>query len=258
MLQRWRHARRLALIRRHAIDEPLWQGLLQQFPFLPNHPRLRELSSLFLAHKEFSTTHGLELTDEMALAVAAQASLPLLGMSLRDAARDPLTAKRSAPDAAGVMHHWQEALSGEAMDGGPLSLSWLEVSQAAEDAATGINLVVHEFAHVLDMAHGHANGVPALDADFPRSGGGAGGQSPYAHWQNTLTAAFEDLCDRWAQAERFGGVEPLIDSYATTAPEEFFAVTSEAHLVQPERLSADLPSLVPLYEALYQTPMWRR
>ena len=44
--------------------------------------RLRELTSLFIAKKEFSTAHELELTDAMTVAIAAQACLPVLNLSL--------------------------------------------------------------------------------------------------------------------------------------------------------------------------------
>src|SRR6185503_12151594 len=49
--------------------------------------------------------------------------------------------------------------AGEAMPGGPVVLSW--------DAMTNdpaMNVVLHEFAHKLDMLNGAADGVPPLHA----------------------------------------------------------------------------------------------
>ena len=66
-----------------AIDAPLWLTALAPYPFLTalslaEQARLRALAALFLQRKEFSGAHGLEVSDAMALQIAAQACLPLL------------------------------------------------------------------------------------------------------------------------------------------------------------------------------------
>jgi Mlc titration factor MtfA (ptsG expression regulator) len=87
-LSRWFDARRRdKALRAFAIDDTLWQATLDGLPFLAHLDaadlaRLRELTSLFIAQKEFSTAHDLELTDRMIVAIAAQASLPVLNLSL--------------------------------------------------------------------------------------------------------------------------------------------------------------------------------
>ena len=78
--QRWRAARTLE---RRAIPDALWQATLARFPFLTRRSaadlvRLRELATLFLAQKEFTGAGGLQVTDEMAVAIAAQACVPVL------------------------------------------------------------------------------------------------------------------------------------------------------------------------------------
>ena len=65
------------------IPDALWQSTLQDFAFLPAEPpalarRLRTMSAEFLANKEFFGAHGLQVTDAMAVAIAAQACLPVL------------------------------------------------------------------------------------------------------------------------------------------------------------------------------------
>src|SRR6202453_1876930 len=87
-LTHWFDARRRErALRNHPIDDALWQATLAGLPFL-NHleaadlVRLRELSSLFIAQKEFSTAHELELTDAMTVAIAPQACLPGLNLGL--------------------------------------------------------------------------------------------------------------------------------------------------------------------------------
>ena len=81
---RWRDKRTLA---QRAIPDALWQLTLLRFPFLSRRSaadiqRLRELATLFLADKEFAGAHGLRVDDEMAVAIAAQACLPVLRLGL--------------------------------------------------------------------------------------------------------------------------------------------------------------------------------
>ena len=44
------------------------------------------------------------------------------------------------------------------MSGGPVMLAWRDVDEAGESAADGYNVVVHEFAHVIDMRGGVTGG----------------------------------------------------------------------------------------------------
>ena len=129
-----------------------------------------------MARKEFHGAGGLLVTDAMAVAVAAQACLLLVGLA---SDKDPaaalawyddfvgivlhpgeVLARREIADEAGVVHAWSEALTGEAMEGGPVMLSWADVADAGTSAAAGYNVVMHEFAHKIDMADGYADGVP--------------------------------------------------------------------------------------------------
>ena len=69
-------------------------------------------------------------------------------------------ARREIEDEDGVVHAYDEVLAGEAMSGGPVMLSWRDVADAGESAADGYNVVIHEFAHVIDMRDGvTADGV---------------------------------------------------------------------------------------------------
>jgi Mlc titration factor MtfA (ptsG expression regulator) len=160
------------------ISAPLWLETLQRYPFLralPLHDqaKLRALSALFLHHKEFHGAHGLAVTDAMAIDIAAQACLPLLHWG--DAAKalrwydDFVTivvhpreavARRQVTDEAGVVHEHTQVLLGEAMERGPVMLSWEHVANATENTARGHNVVVHEFVHKLDMKNGEPNGCP--------------------------------------------------------------------------------------------------
>jgi len=224
-LRRWRNARTLE---RRAIPDALWQLTLARFPFLrlpiqSDAIRLREMTTLFLAKKEFTGAHGLEVNDDMAVAIAAQACLPVLnlGLSWYDGFigivvhTDAVVAQREVEDESGVVHRFEEELTGEAMQGGPVMLSWRDVVEAGESADAGYNVVIHEFAHVLDMHNGHADGVPALPD-----------RSAQDRWLDVLTAEYDTFCSALE-----AGQDTFLDPYAAEAPEEFFAVASEAFFV---------------------------
>jgi Mlc titration factor MtfA (ptsG expression regulator) len=251
----WQRQREQRALQRRAIPDDLWKRTLVRYPFLRRQDRaeadeLRRLTSLFLDRKEFHPVGGLRLTDMMAVTIAAQAVLPVLKLGLK--AYDgfvgivvhpaPVRATREQPDDSGVVHAWEEELSGEAMEGGPVMLSWHDVRQAGASAAAGYNLVIHEFAHVLDMADGSADGVPPLPPDI----------AP-AEWQRVLTAEFEGFVAAVEAAEAEDREpECVIDPYGASAPEEFFAVASEAFFVSAARLQAEHPLLYALFSRFYR------
>jgi Mlc titration factor MtfA (ptsG expression regulator) len=242
--RRWRAAREAAAVARRPVPDALWRRTLKRFPFLPRgdaqgEAELRRLTSLFLDRKEFTGAHGLVVTDDIAVAVAAQACLPVLALGLEPYESfvgiviHPAQARvrRSVPDEDGVVHEYEEVLSGEAVQGGPVMLSWRDVRSAGPKAALAYNLVVHEFAHVLDMADGLPDGVPVLPTSIAR-----------AAWVQTLGRAYEAFCER-VEAD-----EPTsLDPYGAQAPDEFFAVASEAFFVAPAAMRDEHPEL---YEML--------
>jgi Mlc titration factor MtfA (ptsG expression regulator) len=72
------------------INDALWQGAIAPMAFLTRLPvadqaRLRRLSEGFLRRKEFHGLAGLQVTDEMAVQIAAQACRPLLHLGPPDA-----------------------------------------------------------------------------------------------------------------------------------------------------------------------------
>ncbi|MCA0175299.1 MAG: zinc-dependent peptidase [Proteobacteria bacterium] len=229
-LRAWHEARTVA---RFAIADPLWAAVERHYPFIgqrsaADRAELRRLVSLFLARKEFSGAHGLVVTDAMAVAIAAQACLPVLhlGLSAYDGFvgivvhPGAAVARREVRDEAGLVHQYDEPLAGEAMAGGPVMLNWPDVAAAGASAANGYNVVIHEFVHVLDMAHGLADGYPvALPA------------AQRARWAQVMRRSYGRL-----RHMVNAGVEPWLDAYGAQAPEEFFAVAAESFFVSPHTL----------------------
>lgn len=244
-LQAWRLRREARALARREIPEALWAITLARLPFLARRSasdlaQLRRLSSLFLDQKEFSGAGGLSVSDEMALSIAAQACLPVLhlGLSAYDGFvgivvhPDEVLAKREYMDDDGVVHAYDELLSGEAMAGGPVMLSWRDVAQAADPLADpeldgAYNVVIHEFAHVLDMADGLADGVPPLASPAEREA-----------WLAVLVPAYQGFCDAVDRGRR-----TVLDPYGAEGVEEFFAVAAESFFVTPEAMQQAHPAL---------------
>lgn len=236
------------------IPETLWNNTLLHYPFLARRPvadhiQLRELVSKFMAHKEFTGAHGLVITDAMAVTIAAQACLPVLHLGLRwyDDFRGivvhpgAMLARRQTTDQAGVVHHYSEALLGEAMERGPVTLSWQDVAAAGELAEHGHNVVIHEFIHKIDMRDGAADGCPPLPS-----------RAAHAAWHAVMQPAYDAFCEQVAMAKRFGGQPPWLDAYGATAPAEFFAVACEAYFVNRERFTQDFAALTVLFDRFFK------
>lgn len=249
LLRRLRERRDDAAVARRPIPDDLWKRTLGRYPFLKRRDpetaaTLRRLTSLFLDRKEFSAQPGVRLTDHVAVAVAAQACLPILRLGLEAydgfvgivLHPDQVVARRSTVDEDGVVHEYDELLSGEAMEGGPVMLSWQDVRAAGRSAADAYNVVIHEFAHVLDMADGIADGVPLLPHDLPRS-----------NWIAVLDADYEAFCRR-VDAEE----DTALDPYGAQSPDEFFAVASEAFFVAPEAMKKEHPVLYGVFVRYYR------
>ena len=59
----------------------------------------------------------------------------------------------------------EDWLAGESWQAGRVILSWPDTVQGAREDRDGYNVVIHEFAHKLDMENGNADGYPV-----PRNG----------------------------------------------------------------------------------------
>jgi MtfA peptidase len=249
MIGAWRRFRESRTLKRRAIPDALWNLTLARFPFLGRRDaesleQLRRLSTLFLAEKEFSGAQGFEVTDQVAVAIAAQACVPVLQLGLHWYAQfigivvhpDEVRVRREVMDDLGIVHRYTEVLSGEAMEGGPMMLSWRDVESAGDSDEWAYNVVIHEFAHVIDMRDGAADGVPPL-LDRPAR----------AAWLEVLNAEF-DAFQRRVEADE----ETVLDPYGASGPDEFFAVASESFFVLPRAMLAEHPALYDLLRGFYR------
>ena len=238
------------------IDAALWRQATAPWLFMrglsrEEDERLRALCGEFLAAKHFTGVHGLEVSREMQVEIAAQACILVLELGARwyegwsevIVYPSQFAPQREIVDEAGVVHLTNDPMAGEAWLGGPVVLSYEDVALTADEGArvAGYNVVIHEFAHKLDMRNGDPNGFPPLHA----------GMSARA-WKAAFTEAFEDFCARVDAADALpehrvqDALDELpIDPYAAESAGEFFAVASEAFFETPELLA-------PAYPAVYE------
>jgi MtfA peptidase len=245
-LRQWREQRTL---RERPIPDALWAHTLARYPFLSaldagDAQELLKLSTLFLARKEFSGAGGLQVTDEMAVAVAAQACLPVLKLGLHwydgfvgiVMHPDDVVARREVTDEDGIVHSYDEELAGEAMDGGPMTLTWRSVAEGGDTAEEAFNVVIHEFAHVMDMRGHGPDGMPPLPRHIDPT-----------HWARVMEAAYARLTRRLDAGE-----STVIDPYGEASPSEFFAVACEAFFVAGAALRDDEPYVYELLREFFQ------
>jgi len=235
MIWSFRRWRRQRLLQRRRLPEPAWSQVLAQVPVLAGlstaeRDDLAAMALLFLYEKHICGVQGLVVTEALRLRLAAQASLPILALGIdwyrgfRTVLVYPsgFVVRHQILDDAGVVHEVVDELSGEAWDQGPVILS----ADGLSDGDGG-NLVVHEFAHKLDMLNGAANGMPPLHA----------GMSP-RQWSEAFAAAYEELGELEAL-----GLDLPVDDYALESPAECFAVFSEAFFAAPVRLQQAFPAV---------------
>jgi Mlc titration factor MtfA (ptsG expression regulator) len=268
--------RKLLHLNKPLIPDELWQTCIARFPFIrtladDDLQRLKLLSEELLHTKTITGAGGLEITDEIAVTIVAQAALLVLNLTL-DLYKDmpgivvypsAFMVPRQQRDAAGVVHEWREALAGQAMSaGGTIALSWEDIISGADFWARR-NVVIHEFAHKIDMERGNPNGCPPFLVNYHDG-------MQVRIWQQVFSAAFNDFSHRVhgfqhalpamhdTQMDFLHHLhEPVrrplpLDPYASTNPAEFFAVASEVFFVAPAQLIADYPQVYHLLARYYR------
>ena len=233
--------RRERAIASHALPDAEWHAALHELPFLDHYDavtlaRLRELTTLFLVEKSIvsgatSGEYKLDVTPHMRILIAAQACLLIVGrdatvmeaMTDYDGWENVVVYPGDFPrtydfeDEAGVVHHLDEPIAGESWVDGPVLLSWPAVEAGYDES--GMALVIHEFAHKIDMLDGEVDGIPPLRG------------AARATFKTTLQAAYADFCRRVDEGEN-----TAIDPYAAELIDEFFAVSCEVFFAEPELL----------------------
>ena len=201
--------------------------------------RLEGLVVAFLEEKQFVGCNGLEVTDEMRAAIAAQACLLLLGRRpgrVYDELQSILVypgafrVEDEVHDEYGLVTRRRRDLAGEAWDSHRIILSWEDIAEAAGRPAEGYNVVLHEFAHHLE-----AEGLGLADTT----------RDPAA-WHAGLVEEFEAL-----REDVELGKDTWLDPYGAEDESEFFAVVTEEFVECPVDLREAHPRLYGLMRDFY-------
>jgi Mlc titration factor MtfA (ptsG expression regulator) len=207
--------------------------------------RLREYIRVFVAEKAFLGCAGLEITDEIKVTVAANACVLLLGVPHLDVFPrlveiivypHSLTDTVEAVGPDGRRYRIRESRAGEAWRRGPVLLAWNTVRRSVASPHDGYNVLFHEFAHVLDMQGGSADGMPPLES-----------KAGYEAWETVFYREFDDF----VEASRRGR-STFIDPYGADHPAEFFAVATEHFFEQARHLKKHHPELYGLLAGFYR------
>jgi Mlc titration factor MtfA (ptsG expression regulator) len=230
----WLHDHR----RKEILETPFplpWRAILQDrvvhYSYLDSGEKttLEQLIQVFSAEKKFEGCSGLEITDEIRVIISAEACILLLGLEHHNLYPDLLSilvypsTVVVPPTRTGIftqnplIAHQETPIYGQAMQHGPVVLVWDEVVRSARHPETGHNVVYHEFAHLLDMASGRANGTPRLHS-----------REEYQSWAQICTREFNEL-----RRDSEHGSKTFLDPYGALNEAEFFAVATEFFFDKP-------------------------
>jgi Mlc titration factor MtfA (ptsG expression regulator) len=250
-----RRARAASRMRKYRIPEMRWRAALSRVNVLQRltpaeQHRLRELAGEFLHVKAFSGAGGLVVDDEMRTLIAAQACLLILELdsSYYDGWHeiiiypDSFVVRRDEVDANGLVHEAHRILGGEAWGQGPVILSWADAHPDNHAQPRTSNVILHEFAHKLDMLNGAANGMPPLHKEMQQE-----------TWTRVFQHAYDEL-----ERRREHHQHSCIDSYALENPAEFFAVSTETFFENPHCIFQSDPALYEQLRQFYRQDPLRR
>jgi hypothetical protein len=124
----------------------------------------------------------------------------------------------------GIYADGDDPIIGEAFHRGPVMVSWDAAAFQSRNPQLGENVLLHEFAHRLDMLDGLSDGTPPLrDAE--------------------AMAEWVEVCTRTLRVLRAHEEPSVLRSYAATNPAEFFAVATEVFFTRPAALREENAAL---------------
>ncbi|MBA2113716.1 M90 family metallopeptidase [Bremerella alba] len=241
MLFSWFKSRSRRRIKEAAFPEPWRQILvdnLWQYARLTSDEKtsLHQSMAVLLQEKNWEGCNGFHVDEETKVLVAAQVGLLTLG--LEDEYFDNVlsiliypTAYRATSQSspgAGIIIEGQSDRLGEAWYRGPVILTHPDIVDGAQSTHGGRNLVMHEFAHQIDMLNGRvADGIPPIDS-----------HEEVERWNHCFEHTYQQLVE---DCQR--GRSALVDCYGATNKAECFAVLSETFFQQPQRIAQNDPDM---------------
>ncbi len=223
-----------ALVAQHLAVWPLLDEGEQQ--------RMLQITDELLSRKRWEAARGFTVDDTVRVVIAAQAALLVLNLStdhyrqVSGIVVHPSTLMTSGArpgPSLGTVTSDPQAVLGLAQDRhGPVVIAWDQALAGARSDEPGHNVVLHEFAHKLDMLDGSIDGTPLVPRDLR------------ADWIRVCTSVYADLVA--------GRPRPPMRWYGATNPGEFFAVATEVFFEQSVDLAAYEPELYDVLARFYR------
>jgi len=185
----------------------------------------------FIYEKKFISKY-LNLTEEMKILVAFYACLPTIAFknfcypSLKYIYIYPHTIIKDHINQNGIVKK-EILISGEAV-GESVIIAWDEAKKDIFKYKKR-NVILHEFAHELDYEEGIFDGIPIF-----------------------ATVDYENFVSILKRCFKKASKERILDGYAFTNYQEFFAVTTEYFFLRPKTLQIHYPKLFEEYKKIYK------
>ena len=206
--------------------------------------KLQDVTRILIAEKSWEGCGGLTLTEEIQVVIAGQAALLVLGFeddyypNVETILVYPqgFLVKTYKRGVGGVLAEETVPYAGEAALQGPVVISWADARQGGREWRDGRNVVLHEFAHKLDMRDGAADGTPYLNDAVQVEA-----------WARVMSTEYQSLLDA------LGTGEPtLLDAYGATNAAEFFAVATECFFEKARAMQRDHTELYAVLRDYYR------
>lgn len=207
--------------------------------------KLKQSIQIIVAEKHWEGCGGLRIDDEHRVTIAAQ--IARLTLYFPDDYFDDIQSVLVYPAAyvaksedrlpGGIVIESNSGRLGEAWYRGPVILSWADILESVQNSWADRNVIIHEFAHQLDMRNGGgADGYPVIES--------AEVAKKWSEIMPTALAELRSLCQQ--------GIPTVLDCYGATSQAEFFAVASESYFEQPAAFQNQWPDVFQLFDSFYQ------
>jgi len=173
----------------------------------------------WVGHEDF------HITEEIKVCIAAEACVPILrlkgGMEIY---RRMESVEVYPKDLASL---GKPGAAGDA-NGRRVRLGWHWAQVGMEDGHDGYNLVIHEFAHIIDFASsdGKADGVPRFNS-----------YSETRDWEKFVSQNYEDF------QRELGKDNESFSDYGSSNEAEFFACATESFFERGEQFKREWPEI---------------
>lgn len=187
----------------------------------------------FIGDVRWQGQEGLMVAEEMKVCIAAEACIPILRLRGGLEIYRRLESVEIFPeDLANVSG---SGVAGDA-NGRRVRLGWRWAKEGMKNGEDGYNLVIHEFAHIIDFASldGKADGVPQFNS-----------YSETREWEKFVAQNYEDF------QRELGKNNESFSDYGSSDEAEFFACATESFFERGEKFRQEWPEIYDRLKGFY-------